>query len=96
MFWRSVAQSKRPSTLSFRRLTSAARGPSFSTIATAMILSSNHIVTEKDHSYKGTEIWYDSELDKKIASSENRLKNLTKIFEEKEFYIHPIKLSKFS
>ena len=31
-------------------------------VATAMILSSDQIRTEKDHSYKGTEIWNENEL----------------------------------
>jgi len=67
-----------------------------SAIATAMILSSEEIKTEKDHSYKGIEIWHENELFKKIALSENKLNQLSKIFEENEFYIHPIKLSKFA
>jgi hypothetical protein len=65
-------------------------------IATAMILSSGKIRTEKDHSYKGTEIWNESMLVNKIAKSENKLNQLSKVFENDEFYIHPIKLSKFT
>ena len=64
-------------------------------IATSMILSSDQIRTEKDHSYKGTEIWDSKKLVKKIAKSENKLNQLKELFENDEFYIHPIKLSKF-
>ncbi len=65
-------------------------------IATAMILSSGKIRTEKDHSYKGTEIWNECMIVNKIAKSENKLNQLSKVFENDEFYIHPIKLSKFT
>ena len=64
-------------------------------IATAMVLSSDKIITEKDHSYKGTEIWNDHELTVKTANSKNKLDQISNIFEENELYIHPIKLSKF-
>ena len=61
-----------------------------------MVLSSEQIRTEKDHSYNGTEIWNENELAKKIVISRNKLNQLSKIFGEKEFYVHPVKLSKFS
>ena len=64
-------------------------------IATALVLSSDKIRTEKDHSYKGTEIWNEDELVLKTASSKNKLDRITKLFDKDEFYIHPIKLSKF-
>ena len=64
-------------------------------IATAMVLSSDQIRTEKDHSYKGTEIWNEKELSAKTARSKNKLDQITKVFDKDEFYIHPIKLSKF-
>jgi hypothetical protein len=64
-------------------------------IATALVLSSDKIRTEKDHSYKGTEIWNEDELSLKTASSKNKLDQITKLFDNDEFYIHPIKLSKF-
>jgi hypothetical protein len=67
-----------------------------SAIATSLVLSSENIQTEKGHSYKGTEIWNDHELTEKTANSKNSLAQITKIFEENELYIHPIKLSKFS
>ena len=65
-------------------------------IATALVLSSEKIRTEKDHSYKGTEIWNEDELVLKTASSKNKLDQITKLFDKDEFYIHPIKLSKFT
>ena len=64
-------------------------------IATAIVLSSDQIRTEKDHSYKGTEIWNEKELCAKTARSKNKLDQITKVFDNNEFYIHPIKLSKF-
>ena len=64
-------------------------------IATSAVLSSKNIRTEKDHPYRGTEIWDESKLIDKIEKSENKIKQLTKIFENDELYIHPIKLSKF-
>ena len=65
-------------------------------IATALVLSSEKIRTEKDHSYKGTEIWNEDELVLKTARSRNKLDQITKLFDKDEFYIHPIKLSKFT
>jgi hypothetical protein len=65
-------------------------------VATAMILSSDQIRTEKDHSYKGTEIWNENELRLKTIRSKNKLEQIIRLFEDDEFYIHPIKLSKFT
>ena len=65
-------------------------------IATALVLSSDKIRTEKDHSYNGTEIWNEDELVLKTASSKYKLDQMTKLFDQDEFYIHPIKLSKFT
>ena len=65
-------------------------------VATAMILSTDQIRTERDHAYKGTEIWNEKELNIKLADSENKLEHILNVFEEDEFYIHPIKLSKFT
>ena len=65
-------------------------------IATAMVLSSDQIRTEQDHSYKGTEIWSEEELTVKTASSKNKLDQITQLFDNDEFYVHPIKLSKFT
>ena len=67
-----------------------------SAIATAMILSSEKITTEKDHSLKGTEFWNEEDLKLKIESSKNKLDQIGKLFDNDEFYIHPIKLSKFT
>lgn len=64
-------------------------------IATAIVLSSKQIRTEKDHPYIGTEIWNKNELIVKTADSKNKLDQITKLFDINEFYIHPIKLSKF-
>ena len=65
-------------------------------IATSLVLSSDKIRTEKDHSYKGTEIWNENELTLKTANSKNKLNQISKLFDKDEFYIHPIKLSKFT
>lgn len=65
-------------------------------IATALVLSSDKIRTEKDHSYRGTEIWNEDELVLKIATSKNKLDQIKNLFDKDEFYIHPIKLSKFT
>ena len=65
-------------------------------IATSLVLSSDKIRTEKDHSYKGTEIWNENELTIKTANSKNKLNQISKLFDKDEFYIHPIKLSKFT
>ena len=65
-------------------------------IATALVLSSDKIRTEKDHSYKGTEIWNENELKLKTERSKNKLDRTSKLFDKDEFYIHPIKLSKFT
>ena len=65
-------------------------------IATALVLSSDKIRTEKDHSYRGTEIWNDDELVLKTATSKNKLDQIKNLFDKDEFYIHPIKLSKFT
>ena len=65
-------------------------------IATALVLSSDKIGMEKDHSYKGTEIWNENELRLKTAGSKNKLEQITKLFDDDEFYIHPIKFSKFT
>ena len=64
-------------------------------IATAMVLSSDEIRTEKDHAYRGTEIWNEDKLISKTSSSKNKLDQINKLFDKDEFYIHPIKLSKF-
>ena len=65
-------------------------------IGTALILSSDKIRTEKDHSYKGTEIWNKDELVLRTANSKNKLDRIEKLFDKDEFYIHPIKLSKYT
>ena len=65
-------------------------------VATSMMLSSELIRVESDHPYKGTEIWNESKLIEKLLSSKNKLDLITRIFDDDEFYIHPIKLSKFS
>ena len=65
-------------------------------IATALVLSSDKIRTEKDHCYKGTEIWNEEELVLRASNSKNKLDQISKIFDNNEFYIHPIKLSRFT
>ena len=65
-------------------------------IATALVLSSDKISTEKDHPFKGIEIWNEDELALKEAISKNKLDQITKLFDKDDFYIHPIKLSKYT
>ena len=65
-------------------------------IATALVLSSEKIRTEKDHSYKGIEIWNEDELRLRTANSKYKLDQIAKLFNKDEFYIHPIKLSKYT
>ena len=45
-------------------------------IATALVLSSDKIRTEKDHYYKGTEIWNEDKLTLKTVNSKNKIDKL--------------------
>ena len=65
-------------------------------IATAMVLSSEQVRTEKDHSYKGTEIWDQLEVKDRLNKANYELNKLPELFKKNEFYIHPVKLSTFS
>lgn len=65
-------------------------------IASSMVLSSKKIGTEKDHSYKGIEIWDPSDINCRLQKTNFKLNRLSELFEEDEFYIHPVKLSAFS
>lgn len=65
-------------------------------IATALVLSSKSIKTEKDTCFRGTEIWDSDELDKKLKSTDYKIDKIDSIFERTELYIHPMKLSMFS
>jgi len=76
-------------------------------IPTALILSADHIVTEKDLNLRGRALWPDGwnrlhgendlahdEL-KELDKYNNNLDNLLKNFPESYLYLHPVKLSKW-
>ena len=65
-------------------------------IATALVLSSSSIMTEKDSYYSGTEYWNGDNLNKRLKPINNKLDKIADIFKENELYIHPIKLSSYS
>ena len=65
-------------------------------VATAMILSSDKIRTEKDHPYTGTEIWDSATIEKRLSKASKHIDRINDLFEKDEFYIHPVKLSYFS
>lgn len=62
-------------------------------VATAMVLSTDKIITENDHKYKGREIWNENELQDLIKNTNGRIEEIAKEMPVNGLYIHPIKLS---
>jgi len=64
-------------------------------IPTAMVLSCDHIVEEKDTTWRGLEVWGNeyNELMKRQRASE--FKDVLDSFGEHQLYLHPVKLSQW-
>ena len=64
-------------------------------VATSMILACDKIIQEKDHDFKGVELWGTNQLipEKKY---DLELKKLLDDFPAQQLYLHPVKLSKWN
>jgi len=61
---------------------------------TALVLSAQEIVTEKDLKLQGKTLWIEEDY-RLLDKYESRLKKLLDDFPAGHLYIHPIKLSKW-
>ena len=64
-------------------------------VATAMVLSCDDIILEKDLDLHGKEYWNPDEVEKVISKAEKKIDQLNLLFSNDMSYIHPIKLSRF-
>ena len=64
-------------------------------VATAMVLSCDDIILEKDLDLHGKEYWNPDEVEKVISKAEKKIDQLNLLFSNDVSYIHPIKLSRF-
>jgi hypothetical protein len=65
-------------------------------VATALLLSGAQVKTEIDSNYFGSEYWHANELHMRLSHLKKKLDNIDELFQEKELYIHPVKLSTFN
>jgi hypothetical protein len=67
-------------------------------IPTAMVLTYDEIIFEKDLQWKGTTYWDNENIAEMNLRFENvnfNFQNLMNSYAENELYIHPVKLSKW-
>lgn len=62
---------------------------------TAMILSCEKVLTEKDISWRGIEMWSPQEQVELVKKHDNDFKKILSSFEPHQLYTHPIKLSRW-
>lgn len=65
-------------------------------IPTALILSCEEIVSEKDTDWRGLELWDPKKVVEFSEKNNYSVKTLFDSFGEKQLYLHPVKLSKWS